>query len=243
MFVAEGRRVRRIVGRLERGVELVAALRKVCSDRHVRAGEIRLLGALEVLEIATIDVKAHAYRPARRFVSTLEIVGFVGHVAEKGGALDLQGQISVSRESDNGVEVLGGHLISAQVLACEFVIEAWDDLLLRRAVDSATGLVVWHEAFEEAPPPSPPPSPASASPPASVSSPPPDPLPVVPDLGDVIRHPTFGRAQVEKIEGEGEFAAVRLASGRLIRLSLDVLNLRLDGSEAGRRVFQANVRR
>lgn len=60
--------------------------------------------------------------------------------------------------------------------------------------------------------------------------------------GDVIDHPRFGHCEVERIEGGGEYAQIRLRNRRLVRLSLDVIQLVRNGrSEEGRRRFRAQV--
>jgi hypothetical protein len=60
-------------------------------------------------------------------------------------------------------------------------------------------------------------------------------------LGDVIEHPKFGKGEVQRIEGADEYVHIRLASGRLVRLSLDVLKLTMVRREGKRRVFRAHV--
>jgi hypothetical protein len=47
---------------------------------------------------------------------------------------------------------------------------------------------------------------------------------------------------VERIEGAGDYAQVRLRNNRLVRLSLDVVQLVRDGHDpAGKRRFKARV--
>ncbi len=53
-----------------------------------------------------------------------------------------------------------------------------------------------------------------------------------------VDHPKFGRCQVERVEGDSEFLSVRLRNQRLIRLSLDVLNLAPAGHSDGHRLFK-----
>jgi hypothetical protein len=60
-------------------------------------------------------------------------------------------------------------------------------------------------------------------------------------VGDIVMHPTFGRCEVQRIEGAYEFAHVRLKNGRLVRLSLDILKVTRAGTEAGHRVFRARI--
>ncbi|MEK6608693.1 MAG: PPC domain-containing DNA-binding protein [Myxococcota bacterium] len=241
MVVVESHCQRHIVGRLDRGADLVPALLAICRERGVRSGEVRALGALSEVEVCEYDQGTRAYRPSRHFTCTLEILSLVGNVSEKDGALFLHAHITVSRERDNGIEVLGGHLLSARVFGCEFVVDAWDDLLLRRVHDEATGLALWQDGLQAPTAAAAAPVPAHAPAPVVPAV---DESLLVPEVGDLLEHPTFGRCAVEQIEESGEFASVRLRSGRLIRLSLEVLDLTLAGREAaGQAVYQARIRR
>jgi uncharacterized protein len=152
MIVAESRRGRRLVGRLDRGSELLEALAEVCRVHGVRAGEIRAMGALEQVVLGEHDQKTRAARATRRFDAAFEILSLYGNISERDGKLSLQARASLSRERDNGIEVVGGQILSGRVFAVEFVIDAFDDLLLRRSVDAQTGLHLWREAITLAPP-------------------------------------------------------------------------------------------
>ena len=249
------RRGRRIVGRIGRGEQLTQALLTACRELGVRAGEVRVHGALETVEIAAFDQHRKAWKPARTFTGGFELLGLTGTVSERDGDLALSARVAVMRERDNGVEVLGGHLVSARVYAAEYVVDSFDDLILRRGADAATGLVLWTEAIslpEGAPEPA---APAPSDRPVSwaeVARA--APAPAEPrdeedsdthrdslGEGDVLLHPTFGRCEVERIEGSGEFAHVRLKNGRLVRLSLEVVKVSPTGNEGGRRVFKVRV--
>src|SRR5262249_8379654 len=276
MIVAESRRGRRIVGRLDRGVELIEAIADVCRKRGVRCGELRGLGSLEAVEVAEYDQREKQWRPPKRFQAAFEICNLCGNVSERGGELVVHAHITVMRDRDNGIELIGGHLVRARVFALEVVIESFDDVVLRRGVDEATGLALWNEKLEEEgvtaprlaepaapaqrlPTPVPPPlearvpnasampsaatwaDVARASAPAEEEEPHDDIAQIV--TGDVLEHPRFGRCTVERIEGEQEFAAVRLETGRLVRLALDVLRFKLAREEGGRRILQVRVQR
>ncbi len=294
MIVIESRASRRLIGRLDRGVSLFEALLGVCRDQRVRTAEIRALGSFESVEVAEYDQATRVWKPGRTFAGGLEILNLTGNVSERGGQLALHAHASVMRDRDNGVEVLGGHLVSARVFALEFVIEAFDDVILRRGSDAATGLTLWTEALtvpvegERAPAPrpaaaaapaAPPPAPAPAPEPASAPrsrafephapEEPPARVPsatmswsdvaqasarkpteaealaqdedVALEPGDILIHPTFGRCEVQRIEGGYEFAHVRLRNGRLVRLSLDILKVAREGTENSHRVFRARI--
>ena len=97
------------MGRLERGTDLVRALRRVCADHSVRTAEIRALGALESVEICAYEQKNRTYGPARTFKGDLEILSLTGNVSEKQGELALHLHITLARDTDNGIQVLGGN--------------------------------------------------------------------------------------------------------------------------------------
>jgi len=279
VIVGESHRGRRIVGRLERGEDLVDGVAAACRERGVRSGELRAYGMVEEAELREFDPRARGFRPSRRFASPLRIVHCAGHVSEQDGALHVEATCALSRELDNGIELLGGLLVRARVWAVEFVIDAFDDLLLQRSIDAATGLPLFREARAlgqppVAPAPAPTPRPAAipfeaparghiAGDPApaarepswtevaerSASAPPVEKLVEEPSdeplrSGDVIEHPRFGRCEVERIEGDAEYAQVRLRNQRLVRLSLDVLQLVHAGNDgAGHRLFRVLLNR
>lgn len=265
MLVTESRSGRRLVGRLDRGMNLFDAILDVCRDRRVRTAELRALGALEAVEVAEYDQVLKTWKAARTFSGGMEILNLTGNVSERNGQLTVHAHGSVMRERDNGVEILGGHIIAARVFALEFVIDAFDDIILRRGTDSATGLTQWTEALAVgaveagAPAAMPTPNvPSAASIPSSVAASWSDVAaasakrePKVDDShdvddgtlepGDILIHPTFGRCEVQRIEGSYEFAHVRIKNGRLVRLSLEILKVAPAGNEAGHRVFRARI--
>jgi len=147
MFVAESRRGRRLVGRLDRGTDVLEGLAEVCRLHGVRAAEVRAVGALEQAVVAEYDQRARSSRPPRRFDAQFEIVSLYGNASERDGKLHLRLGVTLSRERDNGIELVGGQLVAGRVFALEFVLETFDDLLLRRMPDAATGLPLWREAI------------------------------------------------------------------------------------------------
>lgn len=257
MFVAESRVGRRLVGRLDRGADLFAGILEVAKAHGVVSAELRGTGALESAEIAEYDQQARVWRPTRRLIEGAELLSLLGSIAELGGKPTLTARATVMRDRDGGVVVLGGHLLAARVYALEFVLECFDDLALHRGTDAATGLTLWRSAEPTtgatSTASSGPAAPsattwadvaaASAKGPAATAAA----AAAEEDLddtlraGDILMHQTFGRCEVQKIEGSYEFAHIRLKNGRLVRLSLDVIRLSGGGVEQGRRVFRAGV--
>ncbi len=147
MLVAESRRTRRLVGRLDRGGDVVEGLVEVCRTHAVRTGELRAIGALENVTLDEYDQRARAPRGARRFDAPFEIVHLHGNISEKDGKPFVVAYAALSRQRDNGIELIGGRLAAGRVFAVEFVIDAFDDLILRRVLDASTGLPLWREAI------------------------------------------------------------------------------------------------
>ena len=150
MLSTESRRGRRIVARLDRGTDLFESIRALCQKHRVRCGELRGIGSLEQAELAAFDQQQRRYKPARTLSGGgLELLHLAGNLSEEDGAISIQCQATLMRDRDAGVEVLGGHLRRAVVYSVELVIETFDDVVLRRQVDAATGLARWQEALSE----------------------------------------------------------------------------------------------
>ena len=148
MITVASHECRTIIGRLDKGADLVDSLIEVCRQRQVRTATVVALGALQSVELAHFDTANKRYGPVRRLIGPLEILSAVGNVSELDGDLTLHLHSTLSREGDNGIEVLGGHVISGEIFACEFSLTALDDVMLRRGQDRSTGLPIWKHGFE-----------------------------------------------------------------------------------------------
>ncbi|MDY0001123.1 MAG: DUF296 domain-containing protein [Polyangia bacterium] len=151
MLTVESHQGRTIVGRLERGEDLLEGIRAVCTAHQVRGGLVTAIGALETVEVTHYLPGIRAYGPRRTLSGPLEILSLTGNLSESDGELSIHVHVTLSREGDNGIELFGGHLTSGLVFACEFCIVALDDVLLRRAPDPDTGLRIWSTGFEQGP--------------------------------------------------------------------------------------------
>jgi predicted DNA-binding protein with PD1-like motif len=179
MLSTESRRGRRILARLDRGTDLFDGVRALCQQHAIRCGELRAIGALEMAELAAFDQGSRRWKPSRVVAEGgLELLHLHGNISEERGAVSIQAQATLMRDRDVGFELVGGNLKAAVVYSIELVIETFDDVLLRRQTDTATGLSRWHEALAEADAAAEPP--ARAAPPAAPSAPapaPPSPAP------------------------------------------------------------------
>jgi hypothetical protein len=148
MISFESREVRHVVARLERGDRLQQALRTLAEEHRIGAAWISALGAFEAVELCEYDQEGQRYRPGRQIETAVEIINLTGNISFKDGAPFAHVHATVSREGAGGIEVLGGHVVDATVFACELRLDIYDDLLLGRSHDAATGLSLW-EAPED----------------------------------------------------------------------------------------------
>lgn len=146
-FLVESRQTRRIVGQLSQGEDLIHALQTICQERKIRCATIQANGVLDELTLAHYDRPGRAMGPARQFRSPMQILSAMGTISEEGGKAQLNINLVASRQRDNGIELLGGVCLAAKVLTCEVIIDAMDDLVLRRGVDKGTNLHPWIEWF------------------------------------------------------------------------------------------------
>lgn len=213
VIVAESHRSRRLVGRLDRGADLLAQLTDACRAHAVYAGEVRVAGTVDDVVLGQ-----------RRLDGAFDVVTFAATLGAHTPSL----LATVTLGRDDGT-LVGGRLTAARVIACEFVVDAFDDVA-REVAPVEKPQPTWQDvaaASAAAPPP----------PPTTVDEPPPEEVNV--QAGDFIDHPQFGRVSVERVDSDQEFVTARLRNQRLIRLSLEVLTLIPAGQENGRNLFRA----
>jgi uncharacterized protein len=146
MLIAESRKQRTLIVRLDRKDVLHDKILAVCEERGVRCGAIRGLGAFEEVELVEYDQQKKVYKAGQTFRTAMELLSLQGNVSDKDGQPFLHLHVAVSREREDQVrriEVLGGHLLRAVVFAAEITIDCYDDLRLHRLPDEPTGLGLW----------------------------------------------------------------------------------------------------
>ncbi len=156
MIVFEPNRTRRIVGRLERGESVLDALAEIALHRNITSAWFQATGSLESAELAVFDAQTRRHSLPKR-VAACTAVQITGNLSRLGGLPFAHAHALVAParpEGSDGAAVgegtapmvgalLGGELRSALAFAVEFVIEAYDDLVLERFPDDATGLPLW----------------------------------------------------------------------------------------------------
>jgi len=154
MLVTSSQAVRSLVVRLNKGEDLGESLASLIGSQRITVATVTGHGVLEAVILDAYDARSRAYSDARTFTGRLELISLTGHLSTREGNPDLYLHAAVARDTGNGVEVLGGRLIEAQVIAVELTLLLHDDLTLERSPE-ATGIPTWRVGSGAAPAPAP----------------------------------------------------------------------------------------
>jgi len=134
----EGQRV--LLGRLEKGEDILNGLTGFCVSHGVRVGSVEAIGAVQRGGVGYYDQTAATYRETR-FDEGMEIASLMGNISRKEGEVFLHCHVILA---DAEGHCFGGHLLEGNVaFACEFVVTALEGPVPERTFDDATGLMLW----------------------------------------------------------------------------------------------------
>ena len=115
--------------RIDRGEEIVAAIRAVAGAEEISLASVSAIGATDDFTVGVYDVETQSYTP-NSFRGAYEIVSLSGTIDRMEGAVYTH--LHMSAGNAHG-EVFGGHLNRAVVSAtCEVVIRLVDGAVDRR---------------------------------------------------------------------------------------------------------------
>lgn len=126
------------MGQLRPGTELIDALTSLCEEEFVEAGQVRVSGALEHVELTHFDPAKREYQLAHQG-GPAEIASMHGTIATIGGQIVIRLDALVLGQSSFGAQLVTGQVRSAKVSVCEFVLEVFEDLKIVRGMDAQTG--------------------------------------------------------------------------------------------------------
>jgi hypothetical protein len=129
-----------LVGRLERGSDLVAELERICAERDIRAAWVSVIGAVSHAAYAYYEQTDHRYLELSSDTHH-EITGFVGNISIRDDVPFLHAHATFADASGSCV---GGHLLRGiAVFVAEFTIRELTGVELVRAYDEELGLALW----------------------------------------------------------------------------------------------------
>ena len=118
-----------IVARIDRGEEILAAVREIARTEHIQLASVSALGATNDFTVGVYNVDEKQYH-ANDFKGNFEIVSLTGTINTMDG--EFYTHLHMSAGDEKG-QVFGGHLNRAVVSAvCEMVITVIDGVVDRR---------------------------------------------------------------------------------------------------------------
>ena len=118
-----------ILARIDRGEEILAAVREIAGAEHIQLASVSALGATNDFTVGVYNVDEKQYH-ANDFKGNFEIVSLTGTINTMDG--EFYAHLHMSAGDEKG-QVFGGHLNRAVVSAvCEMVITVIDGVVDRR---------------------------------------------------------------------------------------------------------------
>ncbi len=141
-------RARHLVLRAAEGDVLPDDVNRVLGDQGVTCGWIRASGVLADVELRVFDGSIGGLAKSRRIAGTVQALSLEGSVALDGGEPSMGMRAVLARETDRGMEVLAGEIVSARVVALEAFVTAFEDLSIGRALDARAHVVLFGDAAD-----------------------------------------------------------------------------------------------
>ncbi len=125
--------------RIDRGEELLEALKTACLSAGVKLGAVSGIGATDDFTVGVYDTDRRVYAPLS-FTGAHEIVALVGNITTMNG--EYYAHLHMSAADSTG-RVVGGHLNRAVISAtCELTV-ATANGSVERFRDEESGLNLW----------------------------------------------------------------------------------------------------
>ncbi len=265
MLVSQFNETRRFLGRLDAGQDLVAGLKTVCRENGIVSGWIQATAVARNLAVEPLKADGSGMAPPVSLDGVAFCPTITGNVSLQGGNVDLRLYAACHRFEAGGNGPVLGLVRGGEVLQCEFLLLASDDVSLVREDQEASGFAHWvqlqpgaaampPETTKPAPAPkadaAPAKSPAAAPAPASL---PPLRQPLDEDesselnilemaVGDYVDHPRFGKCRIVH-EPHDDKVTIRLETGKHVDLHLGVMRVLPPKQVGSRKVFQIEMRR
>jgi predicted DNA-binding protein with PD1-like motif len=237
----ETRPARHIVGRIARGRGLQESLLGLAKEHGLRTAWLNAMGAFEWIELTEYNQAERRYEKAHRF-ERCELLSMQGNLSEREGVPFWHLHATLSVRENGHDKTYGGHVVDGEVFALELRIDCFDELVLRRDHDPATGLQLWTDAFDSAQaavqaPASSDRHPSATWAMAAEASSLAEPLQAHrPERGDWIEHSKFGLCKIEALSGDG-VCIIKLPDARRKKIKIGAMQVLAPRDEGGRKIF------
>jgi hypothetical protein len=141
MLVSQFQEVRRFLGRLDAGQDLVAGLKTVCRENGVSSGWLQVSAVLRTPSVARLKDDGNGFQAADVLDGVIFCPAIQGNVSLRQDALDLR-LYAACHPADGSPSALGV-LRAGEVVHCEFLLVACDDAALVREDGNGAGYAPW----------------------------------------------------------------------------------------------------
>ena len=242
--------------RLEAGAELLDTVRDAFQRLSIPFCDVVGFG-----ELKWVELHAENQGEGRIFKGPLHLIDFKGRLRQAGDVMLEEYVCTVSRLTDNGVQLLGGKLKEAEIEYVELTFVPVDtvDVPIQAAEKGVSKESKVADSGREAPSPS---VRATINARPIAKSELPDrwakavleskrvqqeadfmddgAADVRPTRGDFVRHQQFGECKVTRISDD--HVTLRKPDGRHVQLGLPILKFTREGEQEGKKVYRVEVR-
>lgn len=153
MQFEESKQSRQLMGSLDRGEDLVEQLDRIADLQQIKAGTLRGLGTLQDVELVRRD---HASGEWINYVNAhgpFDVVQLTAHIASLGAEPAIRIEAMLSAQGPAGPQLVFGQIRKAKVVEFEFAVDAFDDLVAERRLDSGILILAEVRQLDSAPKP------------------------------------------------------------------------------------------
>lgn len=130
-----------MIGRIEKGQDLLSALTELCRKENIRLGCFSLLGSVMCARLGYYNQVTKKYIEKIHIDARWEIVSCSGNISIKDSEISVHAHVILS---DDQGRCYGGHLLpGTKIFSAEYCIQELTGGELQRKFDQDTGLSLW----------------------------------------------------------------------------------------------------
>ena len=250
MIFTEIGQSRKLVGNLDRELDVIGSLKDLCKHSEIHCGHISAVGYVKDPELRRYSRSQAAYLAPEVYKGVYQLTGCEGFLSLGETDHDDSDLMLHTVAAASGVgrnKIVVGQLVGGEVIQFEFLIEVFDSISLRRMHDPSTGLGLWLQAMPTGTQVAKDPvlAPEVPEPEATGRHLEPEEIElddIELERGDWLDHPRLGQCQVLARDND-ERVPVKLPSGRVAELHLGLFKMFRTGRKQGGTVYKVEVRR
>ncbi|MFA5625520.1 MAG: DUF296 domain-containing protein [Bradymonadales bacterium] len=136
-------RSRHIVAKFDRGEEFTETMLRLCAREKIKAAVFTGVGSLCSADLQSYNEQNQRYETSFKSETCMSVPTLTGSVSVLGSQLIIDAQCILRYSVFGQTHLISGHILKARVHCLELHITMFDDLIIERSFDMATGLAPW----------------------------------------------------------------------------------------------------